>query len=105
MNGTYWCNLNLRDKYFGYKDADDLVYVGELEVNDPEDAWEKFNRHDTAVPVLDEAEAPSMSVGDVLELDGSWYAVASLGFKEIETPGPEHLLRGRKAGEVIRLRY
>lgn len=113
MKALYWCNLNLRDKYFGYKPTDDLVYVGVVDATDAEDAYRQFNRIDKEVPVLDEAEAPSMSIGDVVQLienpghmdAGQWFAVANIGFTPIEIPALDnlhgYLVSGRTAGDYI----
>lgn len=107
MKVEYWCNLNLRDKYRGHQATDELVYVGTLDVTGLDDAFEKFNRIDKPVPVLDEAEAPSMSVGDVIhDLDkDEWFFVASFGFTEMPAPDPGRLISGRKVSEVIHKSY
>lgn len=103
MKMEYWCNVNLRNKFFGWFPTDDLVYVGKLLVRDLDDAFRKFNRIDKPVPVLDEAEAPSMSVGDVIHVieDDEWFTVTDSGFNRIYEPDSECLIRGKTVADVL----
>lgn len=110
-NYTYYCNVNIRDKFFGYTPGDELVRVGTIEATSLDDAYRKFNRIDEPVPVLDEAEAPSMSTGDVVHVynytddTDEWLAVARFGFDPIPVIDPQFLILDRKVSEVIQNRY
>lgn len=58
--------------------------VEEVEIDDPEAAWKQWNRgtgYESQV-FLDVQER-SMSVGDVLEIDGAYYQAQNLGWEEI----------------------
>lgn len=94
---TYLFNLNVRDKFFGYYPArnDRFAHVGTIEVEAGsilealEIAFDRFNRHGEPTPELDRAEAPSLSVGDVVYLvgpnDEGYYACASAGWDRLDT--------------------
>ena len=114
IEATYFCNMNLRGKYFdGFRASDTLVLVGEITVEAENiadalnQAYRGFNRIDQPVPVLDNAEAPSMSVGDVVYLcddegNDGWYAVDPIGFRPLETTSEHlHLELNRPVREVI----
>lgn len=88
MLAEYWFNTHVREKYFDGYLGGRLVYVGTIEVSDLNHAFEAFNRTDSPNLVLDEAEAPSMSVGDVVHVAGTddWFVVAKAGFSPIPPP-------------------
>lgn len=97
---TYFVNLRFRDKFHGYQPDHGLAYVGTIYVTADtiagacEAAFHGFNRIDEPVPVLDNAQAPSMSVGDVLcvrdtttaDHEGLWFSCEGFGFQHIERP-------------------
>lgn len=59
--------------------------VADVDVEDPEAAWKQWNAgsgHESQA--FYEAEVRSMSVGDIVEIDGTYHLAAPVGFKEIE---------------------
>lgn len=68
--------------------ADLYEQVGEYDADDPEDAWRAYNRgsQQEAAAFL-EQELRSMSIGDIVEIDGEYYMAASFGFDQIEIQG------------------
>lgn len=62
--------------------------VGEYETDDPEDAWRAYNRGSRQEdPEFLEKEIRSMSIGDIIEIDGEYYMAASFGFNPVEIRG------------------
>lgn len=116
MRVTYYVNLNMRNKILGFQTTDLLVLVDSIEISAAnvgvsvdeiaEITYMRLNRIDSPVPVLDENEAPSMSVGDVIELhypSGSLFmTVADVGFRQITPPQVFVPRSGRTVREVIR---
>src|SRR5262245_52723748 len=95
---SYYFNLNTRAKAFdGWQPDHPVVYVGATTVfvgdyTPPqmvaEEAFRAFNRIDADVPVLDDNEAPSMSVGDIVTVGmpgevAHTYIVERLGFRRL----------------------
>lgn len=64
--------------------------VGEYDADDPEDVWRAYNRgsRQEDSEFLDK-EIRSMSVGDIVEIDGEYYMAASFGFDRIDIDGGE----------------
>lgn len=62
--------------------------VGEYDADDAEDVWRAYNRgsRQEAAEFL-EKEIRSMSIGDIVEIDGEYYMAASFGFNEVEIRG------------------
>jgi len=62
--------------------------VGEYDVDDPENVWRAFNRGSgrEADEFLDK-EIRSMSIGDIVEIDGEYYMAAAFGFDQIDIDG------------------
>jgi hypothetical protein len=66
------------------------VATVEGEYEDPEQLWKEWNagsRQES--PDFYEAEERSMSIGDVVEIDGTYYQAKSIGFEEIQVRGEE----------------
>jgi hypothetical protein len=99
MKVSYWVNANLRDKYFeGYRPSDLVVRAGVIEIEAGDDrtvcerAFALLNRDDRPFGQT----APSMSVGDVVEIDDiagdhdrpghRYYAVEPMGFRRLLLP-------------------
>jgi hypothetical protein len=116
FEATYFFNMNTRDKFFdGYNvERDTIVLVGTVTFEAEnraaacEMAFHLFNRIDAPVPVLDEAEAPSMSIGDVLYLcdegsNDSWHAVACFGFNLLSVTSQQMKIElNRRVSEMLR---
>lgn len=118
----YYVNLALRDKAFGYEPDHPVVYattviLDSASVPGPAEAliaakdlaersFAALNRVDNPVPLLDDVEAPSMSVGDVVHVYGPclsfWLTVASVGFEALETDAGHVVTRGtRTVGDMV----
>ena len=68
-------------------DQFDQLYreITDVEVDDPEDAWAQWNAgsgHETQE--FYDAEVRSMSVGDIVEIDGTYYQAKAIGWDTIE---------------------
>lgn len=62
--------------------------VGEYDTDDPEAVWRAYNRGSGREdPEFLDKEIRSMSVGDIVEIDGEYYMAASVGFDQIEIQG------------------
>lgn len=90
---TYYCNLNLREKFFGYRPAHIVVPAGVTTVDNDDrsavlaHAFAYWNADDRP----NGQTAPSLSVGDVVEIvwDGGahgWYACDRFGWSQISEP-------------------
>jgi hypothetical protein len=62
--------------------------IGEYDADDPEDIWRAYNRGSgrEAFEFL-QKEIRSMSVGDIVEIDGEYYMAASFGWNSIDIRG------------------
>jgi hypothetical protein len=71
---------------YSREEFDDLYReVAEIDVDDPEEAWQKWNRGSGRESrEFYDAEVRSMSVGDVLEMDGTFYQAQNIGWEEIK---------------------
>lgn len=122
---VYWFNANTRDKSFdGFvAGSHRIVFVAGIDVQAEsaeaaaEIAFDRFNRHGQPTPELDAAEAPSMSVGDVVavypqhprggSLGEIWMEVKGAGFARIASPYLAEdvinslVIENQTAGEVI----
>ena len=84
-------NSNFTDYYFRGVDelpADLLTKVAEVDSNDLEEAFELTNHiehnwteNEEVTPLI--SNPRSTSCGDIMEIDGKFYIVASCGFKKI----------------------
>ena len=65
--------------------------ITEVDVDSPdylEDIWRQWNRGSSyETQEFYDAEERSMSVGDVIEIDGEFYQAKSIGFSEITVAG------------------
>jgi hypothetical protein len=89
---TFFCNLDLRNKWFGYKPtqrvmrADAASFEADTRLGACEQAYHLWNVNHPA-----HYRGPSLSVGDVLEVRTPgkgvrFYACASTGWVEIASP-------------------
>lgn len=71
---------------YGKEEFNDVYReVAEVDVEDPEEAWKQWNAGSGYESrEFYEAEVRSMSVGDIVEIDGTYHLAAPVGFKEIE---------------------
>lgn len=83
---------NLPDQF--REDQFDQLYrevAEDIAVDDPsapEQLWQEWNRGSGyESQVFEEAEERSMSVGDVVEVDGTYYIAAPIGWEEIDIDG------------------
>jgi hypothetical protein len=63
--------------------------IADIDVDDPEDAWAQWNAgsgHETQE--FYNAEVRSMSVGDVIEINGTYHQAKAIGWDEIEVTEP-----------------
>jgi hypothetical protein len=63
------------------------THVANVDVNDMEDAFEAMNLWEVSIyfeDIFKLDRCSSMSVGDILELDGKLYRCASFGFTQLE---------------------
>lgn len=66
------------------------VTTVEGEYDNPEQLWEEWNAGSRKESEeFYDAEERSMSVGDIVEIDGTYYQAKSIGFDEIQIGGDE----------------
>ena len=69
------------------EDEFDKLYreIAEIDVDDPEEAWRQWNAGSgQETQEFYDAEVRSMSVGDIVEIDGIYYQAKGKGWEEIE---------------------
>lgn len=69
------------------KDEFDQLYreIREIDVDDPEEAWRQWNAGSGyESQAFYESEVRSMSVGDVVKINSTYYQAKSVGWNEIE---------------------
>ena len=69
------------------EDEFDELYreIADVDVDEPEEAWAQWNAgSDHESQQFYDAEVRSMSVGDIIEVDGTKYQAKSIGWDEIE---------------------
>ncbi len=59
-------------------------HVATVDTNDMEEAFRAMNLWDDSATVLKNGPCSSMSVGDILEVDGKLFRCASFGFTPLE---------------------
>lgn len=72
-------------------DKFDQLYreITDIDVDEPEAAWQQWNAgsgHETQE--FYDAEVRSMSVGDVIEINGTYHQAKSIGWEQIEVTEP-----------------
>jgi len=66
------------------------VATVEGEYDNPEELWREWNRGSGyESEAFSDAEERSMSVGDVVEIDGTYYQAKSIGFEEVQVGGEQ----------------
>ena len=101
MQVTIKHNTNLRDAaVYGYRPGDELVSVFQMELPNgdpyevaevayaitnsyPEELWGPARHYPELVAAYRAEKLRSLSIGDVVVLDGADYAVAACGFRRI----------------------
>lgn len=88
MHVRVFHNKNERESFLrGYDPADPLalVYAGDQDVRHPDDVYNAC-QHGVGSQRPWYQGRRSMSVGDVMSIDDTYFAVERVGFKEIERP-------------------
>jgi hypothetical protein len=93
----YLVNANLRNKYFGWQDGDQLIHAGTIGVEaGPTDDGKAVCEKAFAILNRDDRPfgrtAPSLSVGDVLALWDVHYACEPVGFRRVEVDADKVLV-------------